>query len=456
MGHKPFKITYSSDYFDQLYDFAVELIKRDKAYVCHQTAEVMAEGRRNKIASPWRDRPIEESLRLFEDMKNGKISEGAAVLRMKGDMNSENPNMRDLVAYRIKFLPHPHVGDKWCIYPSYDFTHCIIDSLEDITHSLCTLEFEIRRESYIWLLRALDIYVPPQIEFSRLNLTYHVMSKRKLTLLVEKGFVSGWDDPRLPTIDGFRRRGYTPESINSFCEKIGITKNTGYIDLEFLELSCREHLDVVAPRYMAVLQPLRVVITNFGEPKVRCVTAPNHPKNADMGSHSLPLTAVVYIERSDFRLEDSKSYFRLAPGKEVGLKYIADANIRCTGYKTDKNGEIVEVTAEFVDKKKVKAHIHWVSEPEAGVEPFSVDVHKYTNLFTVEKPSEEENYLDVINPNSLVIYKNAFTSPPVKNLKVYDKVQFERHGFFSQDPKSNERKQIWNLTVALKDSKEAN
>jgi len=450
LGHKPWKITYSSDYFDQLYDLAVELIKRDKAYVCHQTGPEMSEGRKNKIASPWRNRPIEESLRLFEQMKNGLFAEGSVTLRMKGDMNSDNPNMRDLVAYRIKFSAHPHVGDKWCIYPSYDFTHCIIDSLEDITHSLCTLEFEIRRESYIWLLRVLDLYVSPQIEFSRLNITGHVMSKRKLTELVERKIVNGWDDPRLPTIDGLRRRGYTPEAINNFCEKVGITRNSGFVGLDLLEGCVRDHLDATAPRLMVVLEPLRVVITNFDE--VIEVEAPNHPKNAEMGTRKIPFSKVLYIEQSDFRLEDAKNYFRLAPGKEVGLKYFTRGNLKCTAVKTDASGKLVEIEAEIVEKKKVQAHIHWVAEPQPGVSPVSIEVRQYDHLFTVDKPGEEDNYLDLINPDSLVFYRSALAEPSIASFKIEDKAQFERLGFFSMDLDASPAKQVWNLTVNLKES----
>eukprot|EP01027_Heterolobosea_sp_BB2_P003525 GEZU01005333.1.p1 GENE.GEZU01005333.1~~GEZU01005333.1.p1 ORF type:complete len:795 (+),score=372.73 GEZU01005333.1:80-2464(+) len=461
LGWEPFKITYSSDYFDKLYEFAVELIKKGLAYVDHQTPEEMSKYREQMMDSPWRDRPVEENLKLFEDMRKGKFAEGAATLRLKMDMKSPNYTMRDLVAYRIKYTPHPKVGDKWCIFPSYDYTHCIVDSLEHITHSLCTLEFEVRRDPYYWILNALDLYRPNVWEFSRLNLTTNVMSKRKLNKLVTGHIVDGWDDPRILTVDGLKRRGYTPEAINAFCRRIGVTRNENMINIQLLEHYCRRDLDQNAPRAFAVLNPLKVTITNFPEDKeVIEVLAPNFPAKPDSEKHKLPLSRVLYIERSDFRLVDSKDYFGLAPNKEVGLKYAY--NIRCTEAVTCKNPEtgeeeVVELfaTMDFNNANKPKGYIHWVAEPRKGVEPAVAEVRIYEDLFTIENPSAEENWLDYLNPNSKQVIAKAYIDEFLaQNAKVWDKFQFERLGFFSVDPDTTDEKKVFNRTVTLKESKE--
>ncbi|KAF8040256.1 hypothetical protein BT93_B2484 [Corymbia citriodora subsp. variegata] len=356
MGWKPFKITYASDYFQELYDLAVELIKRGHAYVDHQTPDEIKEYREKKMNSPWRDRPIAESLKLFEDMRRGLIEEGKATLRMKQDMQSDNYNMYDLIAYRIKFTPHPHAGDKWCVYPSYDYAHCIVDSLENITHSLCTLEFETRRASYYWLLHALDLYQPYVWEYSRLNITSTVMSKRKLNYLVTKKFVDGWDDPRLMTLAGLRRRGVTSTSINAFVHGIGITRSDGStIRLDRLEYHIREELNKTAARTMVVLYPLKVVITNLDAGSVMDLEAKKWPDaQTDISAvYQVPFSKTVYIEQSDFRMKDSKDYYGLAPGKTVMLRYAFP--IKCTDViLADDKETVVEIRAEYDPSKKTK------------------------------------------------------------------------------------------------------
>ncbi|KAL6065159.1 glutamine--tRNA ligase [Balamuthia mandrillaris] len=434
LGHTPYKVTHASDYFEELYQLAVELIKRGKAYVCHQTSEQVKEDRAHKKktgksrASPWRDRPIEESLKLFEDMRKGKLKEGEATLRMKQDIDSDNPCMWDMVAYRIRYTPHPRTGNQWCIYPSYDFTHCICDSLENITHSLCSLEFEVRRESYDWLLAALDIYRSPQIEYSRLNLTYTVMSKRKLIQLVEGRYVDGWDDPRLATLYGLRRRGYTPEAINNFCSRVGITKAFNWQDYEFLEECCRQDLEGRADREMVVLRPIKVVLTNYPEGKVEQLTVANHPSLAERGSRQIPFSNVLYIDANDFRMEDSANYYRLAPNKEVRLKYAY--NITCTDVIKDEEGNIIELkaTVDLENKNKTKGFVHWVARPAPGQEPEQLEVRMYDRLFKAKYPggTKDENkkrkaeglpprnFLDDINPNSKTVITNAFGNASLK------------------------------------------
>lgn len=452
MGFEPWKITFASDYFQELYDLAVDLIKRGKAYVCHETKEEMAIGREKGIESKWRNRPIEESLKLFDDMRKGKFKPGEAVLRMKGDMKSPNPCMRDMVAYRIKFVAHPHVGEKWCVYPSYDFTHCINDSLENITHSLCTLEFQPRRETYNWLLDALEIYRPPQIEYSRLNISNTLLSKRRLIKLVEGGYVKGWDDPRMPTINGFRRRGYRPQAINNFCEIIGITKSQTRLSIDLLEHCCRQDLESFATRAMAVLHPLRVVITNYPEGTVETLTVPNHPMDPSKGTHEVPFSRVVYIERSDFREVDEPDYFGLAPNKEVGLRHAF--NITCKEVIKNDKGEIVELRAE-VDKekkRKPKGHIHWVAEPAPGKNPATVEIRLFSPLFKSEDPASLEDWLGDLNPNSIEVIENAFVDPCAASATQGTWFQFERVGFFVLDKDTTPEKQVWNRTVSLKDT----
>eukprot|EP00005_Dracoamoeba_jomungandri_P002262 CAMPEP_0174261400 /NCGR_PEP_ID=MMETSP0439-20130205/11407_1 /TAXON_ID=0 /ORGANISM="Stereomyxa ramosa, Strain Chinc5" /LENGTH=759 /DNA_ID=CAMNT_0015345871 /DNA_START=40 /DNA_END=2319 /DNA_ORIENTATION=+ len=457
LGHTPYKVTYASDYFDELYNYAVELIKRGKAYVCHLSADQMKadreEGKKSgkPRASPYRDRPIEESLELFDGMKKGKFPEGSVSLRMKQDLDSPNPCLWDHVAYRIKYTPHPHAGDKWCIYPSYDFTHCICDSIENITHSLCSLEFEVRRESYNWLCDALGIYRPPQREYSRLNIEHTVLSKRKLITLVDKGIVAGWDDPRMPTLFGVRRRGFPPEAINNFCEKIGLTRTYNVQDYGLLEQCVRQYLEEHSNRIMVVLRPLRVTITNFPDNECKDIEVRNHPIYDDRGCHTVPLSKHVYIDEADFRVEDDPNYYRLAPGKEVRLKYAY--NIKCTGYEADDNGKPTEIFAEidFDNTTNPKGFIHWVSEVP-GESPVSVELRLYSQLFLSKSPTEGKNYLDDLNPNSLEIL-HSYAPEYAKKLAVGDRVQFEREAYFVVDPDTTEDNIVFTKIVSLKEDK---
>ncbi|KAK6134118.1 hypothetical protein DH2020_032143 [Rehmannia glutinosa] len=464
MGWEPFKITYSSDYFQELYELAVELIRRGHAYVDHQKPDEIKEYREKKMNSPWRERPIEESLKLFDDMKHGLIEEGKATLRMKQDMQSDNFNMYDLIAYRIKFTPHPHAGDKWCIYPSYDYAHCIVDSLENITHSLCTLEFETRRASYYWLLDALSLYQPYVWEYSRLNVSNTVMSKRKLNRLVTEKWVDGWDDPRLMTLAGLRRRGVTATSINAFVRGIGITRSdSSLIRLERLEYHIREELNKTAPRTMVVLNPIKVVITNM-EASVMDLDAKKWPDApADDASSfyklfdilpcscKIPFSKVVYIEKSDFRMKDSKDYYGLAPGKSVLLRYAFP--IKCTEVILgDDNETILEIHAEYDPSKKSKPKgvLHWVSESSLGVEPLKVEVRLFEKLFISENPAELDDWLGDLNPHSKEVITDAYAVPSLKNAAIGDTFQFERLGYFVVDKDSSAEKLVFNRTVTLR------
>ncbi|XP_012833334.1 PREDICTED: glutamine--tRNA ligase [Erythranthe guttata] len=459
MGWAPFKITYTSDYFQELYDLAVELIRRGHAYVDHQTPDEIKAYREEKKNSPWRDRPIEESLKLFDDMKRGLVEEGKATLRMKQDMQSDNFNMYDLIAYRIKFTPHPHAGDKWCIYPSYDYAHCIVDSLENITHSLCTLEFETRRASYYWLLDALGLYQPYVWEYSRLNVSNTMMSKRKLNMLVTDNWVDGWDDPRLMTLAGLRRRGVTATAINTFVRGIGITRSDcSLIHLNRLEYHIREELNKTSPRTMVVLNPLKVVITNMDA----SVMDPDAKKWPDAPADDpppfykggVPFSKVVYIEQSDFRMKDSKDYYGLAPGKSVLLRYAFP--IKCTEVILGDDEEtILEIHAEYDPSKKSKPKgvLHWVSESSPGVDPLKVEVRLFDKLFISENPSElGKDYLGDLNPHSKVVVKDAYASSCLKNAATGDAFQFERLGYFVVDKDSSPEKLVFNRTVTLRDS----
>lgn len=457
MGWKPFKITYTSDYFQELYDLAVELIRRGHAYVDHQTADEIKEYREKKMNSPWRDRPVEESLKLFEEMRRGMIEEGKATLRMKQDMQSDNFNMYDLIAYRIKFTPHPKAGDKWCIYPSYDYAHCTVDSLENVTHSLCTLEFETRRASYYWLLHALSLYMPYVWEYSRLNVTNTVMSKRKLNRLVTENYVDGWDDPRLMTLAGLRRRGVTPTAINAFVRGIGITRSDGsLIRLDRFEYHIREEMNKTAARIMVVLHPLKVVITNLEAGKVVELDAKKWPDAQDDDASALykvPFSNVVYIERSDFRMKDSKDYYGLAPGKSVLLRYAYP--IKCTDViYGDDNETIVEIRAEYDPEKKTKPKgvLHWVAERSPGVDPLKVEVRLFDRLFLSENPGELDDWLADLNPNSKVVIPEAYAVPALGSAVLGDKFQFERIGYFAVDKDSTPEKLVFNRTVTLRDS----
>ncbi|KAG2491132.1 hypothetical protein HYH03_010575 [Edaphochlamys debaryana] len=459
MGWEPWKITYSSDYFQQLYELAVQLIKSGNAYVCHQTKEEIEKSRELREPSPWRDRPMEESLRLFEDMRRGLVEEGKATLRMKMDHKNENYNMFDLIAYRIKFTPHPHAGDKWVIYPSYDYTHCLVDSLEDITHSLCTLEFETRRASYYWLLEVLGLYKPVVWEYSRLNITHTVMSKRKLNKLVMGGYVHGWDDPRLLTLAGLRRRGVPPTAVNAFCRDIGITRNENIIALHRLEHHVRAELDATSPRALAVLRPLKVVITNMPEAHFEEVEAKTFPGRDNSEDYKVPLTRVVYIEATDFRVKDEKDYYGLAPGKSVMLRYAYP--ITCTGHTVDPStGAVTELQATYdkdhytAGKKPPKGVLNWVSQPRPGVEPPTFEARLYDVLFKSEDPASlGDSWLEDMNPESLTVVKGCVMTERLAAAKVGDRFQLERLGYFAVDPDTAPGAVVMNRTVSLKESK---
>ncbi len=459
---------YASDYFEQLYQWAEELIRRGKAYVCELSPEEMAQKRGTpKIPgeSPYRDRPPEESLELFRRMRAGEFPDNSMTLRAKIDMASPNMHMRDPVMYRIKHKSHYRLGDKWCIYPTYDWTHGQSDYIEGITHSLCTLEFEVHRPLYDWFIdriKEIDTekpanYRPRQIEFARLNLNYTVMSKRKLLRLVQEGYVDGWDDPRMPTIAGLRRRGYTPEAIRLFVEKVGYAKRENIIDMGLLEWAAREDLNKRAQRVMGVLDPLKVVITNYPEGMVEYMDAVNNPEDPEMGTRKVPFSREIYIERSDFMEDPPKKFYRLAPGREVRLRYAYW--IKCTDVVKDEDGNIIEIHATYdpqtrggnnpPDGRKVKATLHWVSAQHA----VKAEVRLYDRLFLKPDPDdvpEGQDFTANINPNSLVI-KTGYLEPFVKDAKPGDHFQFERVGYFCVDKDSTPEKLIFNRTVTLKD-----
>ncbi|XP_064948093.1 glutamine--tRNA ligase-like isoform X1 [Musa acuminata AAA Group] len=456
MGWQPFKVTFTSDYFQELYDLAVKLIHKGLAYVDHQSPEEVKEYREKKMNSPWRDRPIAESLKLFEDMRQGFIDEGKATLRLKQDMQSHNKNMYDLIAYRIKFTAHPRVGEKWCIYPCYDYSHCIVDSLENITHSLCSLEFEIRRPSYYWLLLALELYQPYVWEYSRLNVSNTMMSKRKLNRLVMEKWVDGWDDPRLMTLAGLRRRGVSSTAINSFIRGLGITRSVNSMILvDHLEYHIREELNKTAPRTMVVLRPLKVVITNLDSGLIMNLDVKMWPdaSSDDVSSnYKVPFTSVVYIEQSDFRLNDSKDYYGLAPGKAVLLRYAFP--IKCTEVIHGDSDTIFEIHAEYDPSKKIKPKgvLHWVAQPSPGVDPLKVEVRLFEKLFLSEDPAELEDWLSDLNPHSKEVIPEAYAVPSLANAVLGDGFQFERLGYFAVDPDSTPSKLVFNRTTTLRDS----
>jgi len=453
---------YASDYFDQLYEWAIVLIKKGLAYVDDLSAEEIRAHRGTLTEpgenSPFRDRPIAENLDLFERMRAGEFPEGSRTLRAKIDMSSGNLNLRDPVMYRILFASHHRTGDKWCIYPTYDWAHGQSDSIETITHSICTLEFEDHRPLYDWYIRALGVHHPRQIEFARLNLTYTIMSKRRLNLLVQEGYVSGWDDPRMPTISGLRRRGYTPESIRAFAERIGVARREGIIDVSLLEYTIREDLNRRAPRVNGVLRPLKVVLINYPEDKVEHLEAINNPEDPDMGSRLLPFSRVLYIERDDFHLEPPKKFFRLAPGREVRLRYAYF--ITCVGVIKDENGEIIEIHCTYdpetrggsaPDGRKVRGTLHWVSAAHA----LDVEVRLYDRLFIKPNPldlHEGQMFQDTLNPNSLKVLESCKVEPGLVEAKAGNRYQFERQGYFCLDPDSTPDKLVFNLTVPLKDT----
>ncbi len=458
------RLYYASDYFDRLYDYAVQLINDGKAFVCDLSAEEMREYRGTLKEpgkeSPHRNRSIEENLTLFEAMKNGEFPDGSRTLRAKIDMSSGNINMRDPVIYRIQRSHHHRTGDKWCIYPMYDFTHCLSDATEGITHSICTLEFENNRPLYDWILDQLPVPChPQQIEFARLNLTYTVMSKRKLLELVTKKYVSGWDDPRMPTICGMRRRGFTPEAIRDFCDRIGVAKRDSTVDVALLEHCLREDLNMRAPRVMAVLNPLRVVIENYPEGKVEEFDAVNNPEDEGAGTRKIPFARTLYIEQEDFREDSPKKFFRLAPGKEVRLKHAY--YVTCTDViKDPATGEITEIRCTYdpetrggwsKDGRKVKGTLHWVSADHA----LDAEVRLYEHLFTAEEPEgdKETHYLDLLNADSLKVLNGCKVEPGLREAAPGTRYQFERQGYFCVDLKdSSPEKPVFNRTVPLRDS----
>ncbi len=457
------RLFYASDYFEQMYQYAVQLIKDGKAYVCDLNAQEIRDYRGTLTEpgknSPYRTRSLEENLDLFERMRAGDFEEGFRVLRAKIDMASGNLNMRDPVIYRILRATHHRTGDNWCIYPMYDFAHCISDSIEGITHSICTLEFEDHRPLYDWFLNELKLYHPQQIEFARLNLSYTVLSKRKLIELVEQGYVSGWDDPRMPTLSGLRRRGYTPESIRNFCERIGVAKRASMVDMALLEHCIREVLNKQAPRVMGVLRPLRVVIDNYPEDLVEELEAVNNPEDASLGIRKVPFSRVLYIESDDFLEEPPKQFFRLAPGREVRLRYAYF--IKCVGVvKDEQTGKVVELHCTYdpktrggdsPDGRKVKATLHWVSAAHA----LKAEVRLYDHLFVKADPNNEEEGRDFrshLNPNSLEILISCRVEPSLAGATPGNRYQFERQGYFCVDPDSSEGALVFNRTVSLRDS----
>ena len=452
---------YASNYFDQLYAFAEQLIRDGKAYVDSQSAEEIRASRgtltQPGTESPYRNRSIEENLDLFHRMRGGEFADGEHVLRAKIDMASPNVVMRDPTLYRIRHAEHHRTGDKWCVYPMYDFTHCLSDSLEGITHSICTLEFVNNRELYDWVLDALNVYHPQQIEFARLGLTYTVLSKRKLIQLVKGGFVRGWDDPRMPTICGMRRRGYTPEAIRDFCSRIGVARAENLVEYSLLEFCVREHLNAIAPRTMAVLDPIKVVIENYPEGQVEWFDMPFSQDGSVEGSRKVPFSRELYIERDDFREDPPKKFHRLFPGSEVRLRYAY--YVTCKDVVKDTDGNIVELRCTYdpeskggatPDGRKIKGTIHWVSVPHA----VSAEVRLYEHLFTSPTPGntpEGVEFTDLLNPDSMRVV-TAQVEPALAVFPAGSRVQFERLGYFCVDPDSKPGAPVFNRTVTLKDS----
>jgi glutaminyl-tRNA synthetase len=459
---------YASDYFEQLYQWAEELIKKGKAYVCDLSPEEISEYRGKAIIqdgkiitppgkeSPYRNRSVEENLDLFRRMRAGEFPDGSKTLRAKIDMAHPNLNMRDPVMYRIMHVPHHRTGTQWCIYPTYDWAHGQSDSIEGITHSICTLEFEDHRPLYDWFLDQLGIHHPRQIEFARLNLTYTVMSKRLLLQLVQGGYVRGWDDPRMPTLAGMRRRGYTPEAIHEFVRRVGVSKRESITEIELLEHCVRQDLNKRAPRRMAVLDPLKVVLVNYPDDQVEWLEAINNPEDPSAGTRQVPFSKVLYIERDDFMENPPKDFYRLAPGREVRLRYAY--LIKCVDVIKDSHGNVIELHCtydpatrggEAPDGRKVKATIHWVSAQHA----IDAEVRLYDRLFTKPDPldvPEGHDWKENINPNSLIVLTNCKLEPSLADAKVGERFQFERKGYFCVDPDSTEKKLVFNRTVTLK------
>ncbi len=463
LGYTWDELRFASDYFDQLYEWAIDLIKQGKAYVDDLSPEEIRAYRGTLTEpgkdSPYRNRSVEENLNLFERMKNGEFPDGSRVLRAKIDMASPNINLRDPVLYRILHATHHRTGDKWCLYPMYDFTHGQSDAIEGITHSICTLEFENHRPLYEWFLDNLPVpHKPRQIEFARLNLSYTVLSKRRLIQLVQEGHVDGWDDPRMPTLSGLRRRGYTPEAIRNFCEDIGVAKNDSVVDIALLEHHLRQDLNRRAPRRMAVLEPLKVVITNYPEGQLEWLEAINNPEDESAGTRQIPFSRELYIERQDFMENPPRKYYRLAPGREVRLRY--GYFITCNEVIKNEQGEVIELRCTYdpetrggyaPDGRKVQGTIHWVSAPHA----VEAEVRRYDRLFTVPNPMDAEEgktYLDYLNPKSLEILSHCKVEPSLAQSAPGEFFQFERQGYFVADPDSTPEKPVFNLTVSLRDS----
>ena len=453
------RLLFGSDYFDKMYEYALQLVKDGKAYVDDQSAEEISWYRGTTTTpgenSPYRNRTAEENLDLFKRMKSGEFKDGEKVLRAKIDMSHPNLNMRDPIMYRILHASHHRSKDKWCIYPMYDWAHGLEDSIEGITHSICTLEFENHRPLYDWFLDELGVYHPQQIEFARLNLTFTVMSKRMLLELVEGNYVNGWDDPRLPTISGMRRRGYSPSSIRNFCKRIGVAKVNSMVDFDFLEYCVREDLNKSALRFMGVLKPLKVVIENYPDDKIEEIEAVNNPEDSSAGSRKVPFSKVLYIEQDDFMEEPPKKFYRLAPGREVRFRYAYF--IKCNEV-IKKDGKIIELRCTYdpetkggyaPDGRKVRATIHWVSAESA----IDAEVRLYDRLFKIKDPAGQKgrDFKDFLNPNSLEILKSCKIEPDVKKLKPLDRFQFERLGYFCIDTDSTEQNLILNRTVTLRD-----
>ena len=453
------RVYFASDYFQQMYEYALQLIKKNNAYVCELSPQEIKDTRgtlqKPGTQSPYRDRARDENLDLFNRMKSGEFENGSKTLRAKIDMSHPNMNMRDPVIYRILHANHHRTGDKWCIYPMYDWAHGLEDSIEGITHSLCSLEFEDHRPLYDWYLDKLEVYHPQQIEFARLNLSYTVMSKRKLKLLVENDHVTGWDDPRMPTISGFKRRGYTPKSIRNFMEDVGVAKRDNIMDIAKLESSLRSDLNKRSQRRMAVLNPLKVVITNYPDEKEEFVIAKNNPEDESAGTRKLPFSKVLYIDKDDFMEDPPKKFFRLSPGAEVRFKFAY--YITCTDVIKDSKGKIVELHCTYdkdtlggrsEDKRKVKGTLHWVSANHSVL----ADIRLYDRLFTALNPDAESNFIDTINTNSLKIVKNCRLEPELKTFESKIPVQFERLGYFFKDADSTSEFLVYNRTVALRDT----
>jgi glutaminyl-tRNA synthetase len=456
------RLYFASDYFQQMYDYALDLVKKYKAYVCDLSADQTRQHRGTLTEpgkeSPFRNRSIDENLDLFQRMKAGEFPDGTRTLKAKIDMAHPNINMRDPVMYRILHAEHHRTGGDWCIYPMYDWAHGLEDSVEQITHSICTLEFENHRPLYDWFLDALEIHHPQQIEFARLNLTYTVMSKRKLLKLVQQNLVSSWDDPRMPSISGLRRRGFSPAAIRSFCKTIGVNKFNSTIDIALLEHCLREDLNKTSPRVMAVLKPLKVTITNYPDIQSEELDAINNPEDPSAGTRKVPFSKTLYIEQDDFMEEPPKKFFRLAPGREVRLRYAYF--IKCTDCLKDPDGKITELLCTYdsqtkggdsPDGRKVKATLHWVSAPHA----LNAEVRLYDYLFTKENPDdtpEGSDFTSNLNPDSLQIIPDCKVEPSLKDTKPLDRFQFERLGYFCTDPDSNENKLIFNRTATLRDT----